>query len=53
MDHLGYLAGGVGLVAALMFYMGVRSPVALLLTPAGSAGAIWLFFEVLLERPLP
>lgn len=53
MDYLGYLVGGIGLVAALMFYMGVRSPIPLVLTPVCSAGIIWLFFEVLLERPLP
>ena len=53
MDYLGYLVGGIGLVAALMFYMGVRNPVSLVLAPVGSAGIVWLFFEVLLERPLP
>ena len=53
MDYLGYLVGGIGLVAALMFYMGVRKPVSLVLAPVGSAGIVWLFFEVLLERPLP
>ncbi|MCY4395964.1 MAG: tripartite tricarboxylate transporter TctB family protein [Rhodospirillaceae bacterium] len=53
MDYLGYLIGGIGLVAALMFYMGVRNPISLALVPVGSAGVIWLFFEILLERPLP
>ena len=53
MDYLGYLVGGIGLVAALMFYMGLRNPVSLVLAPVGSAGIVWLFFEVLLERPLP
>ena len=53
MDYLGYLIGGIGLVTALMFYMGVRNPVSLVLAPVGSAGIVWLFFEVLLERPLP
>ena len=53
MDYLGYLIGGIGLVTALMFYMGVRNPVSLVLAPVGAAGIVWLFFEVLLERPLP
>ncbi|MYF87044.1 MAG: tripartite tricarboxylate transporter TctB family protein, partial [Rhodospirillaceae bacterium] len=53
MDFLGYLVGGIGLVAALMLYMGVRNPLSLALVPVGAAGVIWLFFEILLERPLP
>ena len=52
-DYLGFLAGGIGLVAVLMFYMGVRNVPLLASVSIGTPVAIWLFFEVLLERPLP
>lgn len=51
--YLGYIAGGVGLVAALMIYMGVSNPILLVSVSGGAPAVIWLFFEVLLERPLP
>lgn len=53
MDFLGYIVGGIGLVAALMLYMGVRNPVLLIAVSAGAPAAVWLVFDILLERPLP
>lgn len=53
MTYLGYIAGGVGLVAVLMIYMGVRNPILLVGVSLGAPVVAWLFFEVLLERPLP
>jgi len=52
-DWIGYIVGGVGLVAALMWYMGVRRPIPLIAVPVCAPVTVWLIFEVLLERPLP
>ena len=53
MDYLGYIVGGIGLVAALMLYMGVRNPVVLIAVSIGAPVTVWLVFDVLLERSLP
>lgn len=52
-DYLGFLVGGIALVLVLMLYMGARSIPLLASVSIGTPVAIWLFFEVLLERPLP
>jgi hypothetical protein len=51
--YLGFIVGGIALVAALMLYMGARNPVVLVGIAVGIPLVIWAFFELLLERSLP
>jgi hypothetical protein len=53
MAWIGYLAGAVLLVAALMLQLGVRSPLQFLVLPITSALIGWVLARHVLQLPLP
>jgi hypothetical protein len=52
-EFVGFVAGGVSLVAVLMIYMGARNPALIAGVAAGATLSIWAFFHLALARPLP
>lgn len=53
MKWLGYLVVSVSFMAAIAWFMYERRPIWLIATVIAMPIGIWLFFEVLLRRPLP
>lgn len=53
LEYVGILAGGPFIVAAMMFVMGERRPLAIGLTAVLAPLAVWAFFWKLLMFPLP
>jgi len=52
-DRLGFLIGGPALIAALMIFLGERSPLHIVLTATLPVGAVYLLAIYVLRTPLP
>jgi hypothetical protein len=52
-DRLGFLIGGPALIAALMLFLGERSPLRIVLTATLPAGLVYLLAIYVLRTPLP
>lgn len=53
MPHVGFFPAGAAACIAILLFMGMRSPVTLIAVAALTPAVIWVFFELLLDRPLP
>ncbi|MGZ9811643.1 tripartite tricarboxylate transporter TctB family protein [Pseudoroseicyclus sp. H15] len=53
MEMFGYLVGAIALIAILMFVVNERRPLWIFVAVVAVPVGVWLFFEKLLDRPLP